>query len=352
MQFKTLLAALAAVAIAFTGCEKKNDAQGAQTPAAQNGILGAGATFPYPFYSKLFNEYHKLTNTQVNYQSIGSGGGVKQFLARTVDFGATDAFMSDEELQKAGEGVIHVPTCLGAVVLAYNLPGVTGLKLTPAVLADIFLGKITTWNDAAIAAINPGLTLPATPITVVRRSDGSGTTAVFTDYLSQVSPEWKSKVGAGKAVEWPAGLGAKGNEGVAGMLQKTQGTIGYTELSYSKQGNMSVAAIQNSSGNFVEPSIASVTQSANVEVPADTRVSLVNTKSPNGYPISGFTWILLWQNQKDEAKGKQLVDLAWWMTHEGQQFAEALHYAPLPQSVIPQVEKLIASVQSNGKALR
>ncbi len=324
---------------------------------AQNAgeILGAGATFPFPLYSKMFSEYNKKTNIQVNYQSIGSGGGVKQIAARTVDFGASDAFLSNGEIEKMVAPVVHVPIVLGSVVATYNLPGVPTLRLTPAVLVDIFMGKITKWNDPALVAINPGVKLPAMGIIVVRRSDGSGTTSIFTDYLAKVSDTWRVRVGSGKSVEWPVGLGAKGNEGVSGLVLKMPGSIGYSELAYTKQNKMSVAAIQNSKGNFIMPSEESTTLSAQGTLPEDTRISLTNGDADQGYPISGFTWILVYQEQKyatrTEAQAKQLAQLLWWMIHDGQAYANPLNYAVLPDGAKVKAEKILKSLTYGGKPL-
>ncbi|CAN5231748.1 phosphate ABC transporter substrate-binding protein PstS [soil metagenome] len=317
-------------------------------------ILGAGATFPFPLYSKMFDEYNKKTSIKINYQSIGSGGGIKQLQSKTVDFGASDAPMSDEDLAKSAP-IMHIPTCLGAVVITYNIPGNPALKFSPEVVADIFLGKIKKWNDTRIKADNPDATLPATDITVVHRSDGSGTTYVFSDYLSKVSSDWATKPGKGKALDWPAGIGAKGNEGVGGMVKQTPGAIGYVELAFVMQNKMSGAMIKNKSGNFVEASIASISASANVTIPEDFRVSLTNTEAADGYPISSFTYILVYTNQsfdnRTEAQAKGTVDLVYWMTHDGQQFAAPLLYAPLPSTVVTSVEAALKKVTFKDKPL-
>ncbi len=323
--------------------------------AADVELLGAGATFPYPLYSKMFSEYNKKTGVKVNYQSIGSGGGIKQLMSKTVDFGASDAFLSNEDLANMPAAVVHIPTCLGAAVITYNLPGDPALKFTPDVAADIFLGKITSWNDARIQKLNPTIKLPNMPISIVHRSDGSGTTFIFTDYLSKISDEWKNKVGHKTSVDWPLGLGAKGNEGVSGMIKQTPGALGYVELIYALQNKMPVGLLQNKSGNYVEASIKSVTAAANVTLPADARVSITNTDAPDGYPISSFTWILLYKEQnydnKTEAKAREVVKLVWWMTHEGQQFTTPLIYAPLPKEALKVVEANLKSIAFSGKSL-
>jgi phosphate transport system substrate-binding protein len=323
----------------------------AATAASASALLinGAGATFPNPLYSKWFSEYNKkFPDIRFNYQSIGSGGGIQQFTAGTVDFGASDAPMNDGELAKAPDAV-HIPTVLGAVVLTYNAP-FTGLKLTPGLIADIFLGKVKTWNDPAVAKVNPGLQLPATAITVVRRSDGSGTTYVFTEYLAAVSAEWKEKVGAGKSVSWPVGLGGKGNEGVTGLVKQTPGAIGYVELAYANQNKMPAAAVQNREGNFVTPSIeATSAAAAGVTLPADYRVSLVNAAGKDAWPIASFTYLLVHKDAKDQAKGDALVKFLWWAIHDGQALAAPLDYAPLPKAAVARLEATIKSLTVQGK---
>jgi phosphate transport system substrate-binding protein len=311
-------------------------------------INGAGATFPYPLYSKWFSEYQKVdADTAINYQSIGSGGGIRQFLEKTVDFGATDAPMTDEQLAKSSVAVLHIPTVIGAVVITYNLPGVAkGLKLSSEIVADIFLGTITQWNDAKIAALNPGVTLPATAILVSHRSDGSGTTGIFTDYLSKASPAWKAKVGQGNSVNWPVGLGGKGNEGVAGLIKQTPGAIGYVELIYAENNQLPYAAIQNKSGAFVMPSLKSVTSAAASvmkTLPADFRVSITDASGKDSYPISGFTYLLMYQKM-DKEKGGRLVKFMNWAMTDGQKFAEPLFYAPLPKELVKKVEAKIKTI--------
>jgi phosphate transport system substrate-binding protein len=315
----------------------------------QTTLNGAGATFPYPMYSKWFSEYHKLhPDIEINYQSIGSGGGIRQVLAQTVDFGASDGPMTDEQLSQAKSKILHIPTVLGAVVPAYNIPGVSGeVKFTPQALAGIFLGKITSWNDAAITGPNPGVNLPNQSIIVVHRSDGSGTTYIFTDYLSKVSPDWASGPGKGTSVKWPVGLGGKGNEGVAGMVRQMQGSIGYIELIYAVQNKIPYGVVQNSSGNFVRASLESVTAAAASakNMPADFRVSITNAPGKDAYPISSFTWLLIPQKSKDANKGKILADFLNWMVDDGQKMTADLTYAPLPENVAAQVKGTIKQVQ-------
>ncbi len=318
-------------------------------------LLGAGATFPYPLYSKMFKVYYSDFGVKINYQAIGSGGGIRQIKAKTVDFGASDAYLSDEAMKEFSAPVIHIPTCAGAVTLAYNLPGNPALKLTPELISDIFLGKIKKWNDPRIAKVNPDVKLPNMKIIVGHRSDGSGTTFIFSDYLSKVSREWKEKVGRGKSLKWPVGLGGKGNPGVAGIIKQTPGAIGYIELAYAIQNKIPTAAIQNKSGNFIKPSIESVSLAADTELPDDMRVSLTNTDAKRGYPISGFTWIIVYKNLKDgnltKEKAEQLVKLLWWMTHTAQKLAKPLDYAPLSEKARQKTEKIIKSINYEGVLL-
>ncbi len=312
-------------------------------------INGAGATFPYPIYSKWFDEYHKMKpEYKFNYQSIGSGGGIRQISAGTVDFGATDGPMTDSQMASASGYLYHIPTVMGAVVVTYNVEGIsTQLKLTPKAIAGIFLGSIKMWNDPAIAESNPGVSLPANPIVVVHRSDGSGTTFIFVDYLCKVSPMWNTKVGRGTSVAWPVGLGGKGNEGVAGLVKQTPNSIGYVELIYAKQNNIDFALVQNKAGNFIEASIPAVSAAAKVKMPADYRVSITNSSAPDAYPISGFTWLLVYDKQKDSVKGRALVEFLNWMLQEGQKFASDLGYAPLPAEVNQMVQKTVAKIKVN-----
>jgi phosphate transport system substrate-binding protein len=319
-------------------------------PAWAQNINAAGATFPYPIYSKWFDEYHKLhPNVQINYQSIGSGGGIRQLLDKTVDFGASDGPMTDEQLQQAGFKVLHFPTVLGAAVPSYNIPGVTGeLKFTPEAIAGIFLGKVTKWNDPAIAGANPGVKLPADDIVVIHRSDGSGTTYIWTDYLSKVSSEWQSKVGKNTSVNWPVGLGGKGNEGVAGLLKQTPDSIGYVELIYAIQNSLPYGTVKNSSGEFIKASLAGVSAAAAgaaKSMPEDFRVSITNPPGKEAYPISSFTWLLIPAQIQDPAKKTAIKDFLTWMLTSGQQFCEPLAYAKLPKEVVAKEQKAIALIQ-------
>lgn len=320
-------------------------------------LNGAGATFPYPIYSKWFSDYAAETGVRINYQSNGSGAGIQQLAAGTVDFGASDGPMTDEEMARAQGGpVLHFPSVLGAVVLTYNVPDVTQpLRVTPELVADIFLGKVTRWNDARLAAVNPGVTLPASDIIVVHRSDGSGTTYVFTDYLTAVSPGWASGPGRGKAVAWPVGLGGQGNEQVAGQVKQTPGTIGYVELAYARQNQLPVALVRNVSGEFVEPTIESITAAADgakdqLGPDTDYRVSIVNAAGAGAYPISSFTWLLVYERQPDAAKGQALVDFMRWMYTTGQQSAGTLDYAPLPAALTQQLTERLSRIQVGSAA--
>ena len=313
---------------------------------AQTTVNGAGATFPYPIYSKWFSEYHNLhSDIQINYQSVGSGAGIRQVQAGTVDFGASDGPMTDEQIAQSKVKVLHVPTVLGAVVPAYNIPGVNAeLKFTPDVLADIFLGKITNWNDSRIAKVNPGVNFPNQNITVVHRSDGSGTTYIFTDYLSKVSKDWEGAVGKGTSVKWPIGLGGKGNEGVAGSVRQLPGSIGYIELIYALQNKIPFGVVQNSSKNFIKASIASTTAAASgVKLPADFRVSITNPPGKDAYPIASFTWLLIPTHSADAKKGQIIKDFLYWMLDKGQTMVEALSYAPLPKDAVEKEKAAIGS---------
>jgi phosphate transport system substrate-binding protein len=307
--------------------------------AAQNlQIDGAGATFPYPIYSKWFSEYNKLhPNVQINYQSIGSGGGIRQLTNQTVFFGATDGPMTNDQIQAAGARILHLPTVLGGVVPIYNVPGVGDLRFSGPLLADIFLGKVTKWNDAAIAKENPGVSLPAADVTVAHRADGSGTSYIFCDFLAKSSPEWKQKVGVATSVNWPVGVGGKGNEGVAGLVKQTPGAIGYVELIYALQNKIPFGAVKNSAGEYVKASLDSVTAAAAAtegKMPADFRVSITNAPGKNAYPIASFTWLLFYESPKDKAKAKAMVDFMRWALADGQKYAPDLGYAPLPPSVV------------------
>ena len=324
----------------------------AATPLqAQLKLNGAGATFPYVIYSKWFDVYHQKTDIQFNYASIGSGGGIKQVIEGTVDFGASDGPMSEAQLKEAkkkqGTDVLHIPTVMGAVVITYNLPEVgMGLRLTPDVLAGIFLGQITKWNDSRITSLNPSKSMPDESIIVAHRSDGSGTSFIFTDYMSKVSSEWDSKVGRGTSVNWPVGLGGKGNEGVSGLVKQTPGSVGYVELAYAVKNSLPYASLKNKAGEFVEPTLESVTAAAAGaarNMPSDLRVSITNAGGKKSYPISGFTWLLVYQHMKDKQKGKALVNFIKWAMSDGQKYAKDLLYAPLPKSV---VKKCLAKANS------
>jgi phosphate transport system substrate-binding protein len=353
---------LVALALGVAACapsdrQSSDTASGSVSGSGRVALTGAGATFPYPIYSKWFSDYATRTGVKINYQSIGSGGGIRQLSEGTVDFGATDSPMTDTEMARAKGGpILHIPTVLGAVVATYNVPGITQpLKLTGEVLADIFLGRIRRWNDARIATLNAGATLPNQEILVVHRSDGSGTTYIFTDYLSNVSPGWKAGPGTGKEVQWPAGLGAKGNEGVAGQVKQTPGSIGYVELAYAKQNQLPFASIRNAAGEYVTPTIESVTAAAAGVVErlpenTDFRVSIVNSPGAGAYPISSFTWIILYQRQPDADKGQKLVDFLGWALREGGVSAAALDYAPLPAAMVTRLDKRLATVTPGPRA--
>jgi phosphate transport system substrate-binding protein len=301
-------------------------------------LTGAGATFPYPIYSKWFDVYGKANGVQINYQPIGSGGGISQLKAKTVDFGGSDAPISDADMKTMPDRVIHIPTVAGAVAIIYNVPGAdSGLDLTGEVIADIYLGTIKRWNDKRITSLNPGANLPNKAIAVVHRSDGSGTTNIFTDYLTKVSRPWSVRVGVGKAVDWPTGIGAKGNPGVAGIVKQTVGAIGYVELAYATENKLDFASLRNRAGRYVNPSVESTTAAAVgyiKQMQKDVRVSIVNSPAPDAYPIAGFTYILVYKSQRDARKGRALVDFLDWAIHDGQKYANALHYAPLPPEVV------------------
>jgi phosphate transport system substrate-binding protein len=310
-------------------------------------MTGAGATFPYPMYSKWFDEYAKVDpSVRFNYQSIGSGGGQKQVIAQTVDFGASDGPMSDANLAKAPGKILHIPTVAGAVVITYNVPGDPTLKLDGPTIANIFMGNVTKWNDPAIAGQNPGVALPDSDISVVHRTDGSGTTYIFTDYLSKVSPDWKSKVGTNTAVRWPTGMGGKGNEGVSGQIKQTPGTFGYVELIYAAQNKMPVAEIKNAAGSYIAPTTASVTAAlAAAQIPDDFRFSMTNSPGVDAYPIAGVTWLLVYQTQTNAEKGEKLVEFLKWALTTGEEMAAPLDYAPLPQELRDRVLKRISEIK-------
>jgi phosphate transport system substrate-binding protein len=339
------------LAALLTGCGGSGAGEGSAAAEVAAQINGAGATFPYPVYSKWFAEYNRLhPNVRINYQSQGSGAGIRQLTSRTVFFGASDQPMKDEQLAAAPGPILHFPTVLGAVVPVYNLPGVTqDLKFSGPVLADIVLGKIRKWNDPAIAALNPGVTLPATDITFVHRAEGSGTTFVWSDYLSKVSPEFKRTVGADSSLKWPVGVGGKGNEGVAGLVSQTPGSLGYVELIYALQNNIAYGAVQNTAGNFVKASIDSVTAAAAgaaASMPADFRVSITNAPGDDAYPIASFTWILLYQDPDDKAQARVMVDFMKWALTDGQAHARELGYAPLPRNVVDMELKALETIRT------
>ena len=324
-----VVVALAGAAIVVVGAAAQQKMQ----------INGAGATFPYPIYSKWFSEYNKLhPNVEINYQPIGSGGGIRQITNQTVFFGATDGPMTNDQQLAAPAKILHFPTVLGAVVPVYRIPNVNAaLKFSGPALADIFLGKITKWNDPAIVKLNPGVNLPNADITVVHRADGSGTTYIWADYLAKVSPEWKAKVGVGTSPNWPVGVGGKGNEGVAGLVTQSPGSIGYVELIFALQNKISYGQVQNMDGEFVNASVKSVTlaaAAAAAKMPPDFRVSITNAPGKGVYPISSFTWLLLYENPKDKAQAKTILDFMKWALADGQKFAPDLGYAPLPASVV------------------
>src|ERR1700733_6856620 len=338
---------LAIVAIAATCFTLSASAQ-------DNELLGAGSTFVNPLFSKIFADYAAKTNVRVNYQSIGSGGGILQLTNKTVDFGGSDAPLNAEQAKKIGVPVLHIPMASGAVVITYNIPGVTAaLNLTGKDLADIYLGKITKWNSAEIAATNKGVKLPDLPIVVVHRSDGSGTSFIFTDFLTKVNEDWAKKVGKATAVNWPAGLGGKGSEGVSGLVKQTPGAIGYVELAYAKQNSMPFANVQNKSGKFITPSPESTTLASNVAIPADTKVSITDTDNPKGYPIASFTWALIYKEQNYSGRAKErataVVKLLWWNIHQGQADCAALNYAPLSKAAVKAAEAVLKSATYDGK---
>jgi phosphate transport system substrate-binding protein len=340
---------IAAVAVAASALSLSASAQ-------DNTLLGAGSTFVYPLFSKIFSEYGKSHDVKVNYQSIGSGGGILQLTNKTVDFGGSDAPLNPEQAKKIGVPVLHIPMASGAVVITYNVPGVAGgLKLSGKDIADIYLGKITNWKSKEIADANPGVKLPDLPIVVVHRSDGSGTSFIFTDYLTKVNEDWAKKVGKASAVNWPAGLGGKGNEGVAGLVKQTPGAIGYNELAYAIQNKMSYAAVQNKSGKYIPATLATTTLSSNVTLPANAEVSLTNTDNPKGYPITSFTWALIYKEQnyggRSAARAKMLLQLMWYNIHEGQKNCEPLNYAPLSKSALKVAENILKSATYSGKPI-
>jgi phosphate transport system substrate-binding protein len=352
-------------AISVAACSSRADRVGgdtttsaaaaASTSGSDAQLTGAGATFPAPIYQKWFSDYAAKTGVKINYQPIGSGGGIRQLSEQTVDFGASDAPMSDDEMSKAKGGLVqHIPTVLGAVCVTYNLAEVTKpLNLSGDLIADIFLGKVTKWNDPRIAALNKGVTLPNRDVVVVHRSDGSGTSYIFTDYLTSTSPSWASGPGKGKDVKWPVGLGAKGNDGVTGQVKQTPGAIGYVELAYARQNKLPTAAIRNAAGQYVQPSIEAVTAAAagvaqKLPPNSDYRVSIVNAPGAESYPISSFTWILVYKNQPNAEKGKKVLDFLRWALHDGEQSASSLDYAPLPAALVTRLDSTLATLTSGS----
>lgn len=322
----------------------------------QVALSAAGATFPQPFYNLAFKKYNENGGPLVNYGGIGSGGGIKSLKDQIVDFGATDAFLSDAELSEMPGEVIHIPTCIGAVVIAYNLPGIQDLKLTPELLEGIFLGKITKWNDARIMAVNSSSPLPDMNITVVYRSDGSGTTYIFSDYMSKVSPLWKETLGTGKSLNWPAGIGAKGNPGVAGTISQSQGTIGYIGFEYANVQKIPMASLLNASGSFVTPSLDAFTAAADVDIPDDTRVMITNSASPAAYPVTSFTWIIMYREQAYANRTKEAatatVNTVKWLTEpDAQAIATSVHYASLPVKAVEKASVLLKSITFNGETI-
>jgi phosphate transport system substrate-binding protein len=342
------------LSMVLSACGGGSSSSTASCPSTTT-LTGAGATFPFPLYSKMFAEYAKVgCKVQINYQSVGSGQGKTQFLNQTIDFGASDGYMTDEEIGKSQNGeILHIPMTIGSEAIAYNLPSIPADKhvnLTGAIVADIFLGKVTKWNDAAITKINPDLTLPDKDIAVQHRSDGSGTTAIFTKYLSTVSPDWSGKVGAGSTVNWPVGTGSQGNEGVAKSVQNTGNSIGYVELAYVLANKMQYAALQSKDGEFLLPSLETAKADAQnfTNIPADLRFYIVNAPGKNSYPIAGYSWVLVYVNQKDADRGQALANALWWMAHDGQQYATALSYVPLPDNIVKKDEEQIKKMMCGG----
>jgi phosphate transport system substrate-binding protein len=350
------VAALLVATILLAGCSS-GSSETTTTPSQSVSLNGAGGTFPLPLYTQWFDTYYQLTGVKINYQGVGSGAGINQITAGTVDFGASDAIMTDEQQAKAeaaGGPILHIPMTSGAIAIIYNLSGIPSgqIKLTGDVLAKIYLKQITNWNDPQITALNPGLNLPNTPIAVVHRSDGSGTTFIYTNYLSKVSSDWSTQVGSATSVNWPGDIGAEKNAGVAGMVQQTPGAIGYVELAYAIQNNLPWVLLQNASGNYEAPSLAGTTAAmANVAMPDDMKVMITNSSNPDAYPICGLTWMLAYVNQTDKTKGEALVNALWWAIHDGQQYAPSLDYAPLSSTVVAKAEAEIKSIKYQGQPL-
>lgn len=343
--------------VLFCACNNSAKKSSKSGEASSNiSLTASGATFPMPFYNMVFKEYGQETGVNVTYGGIGSGGGIRSLKDKVVDFGASDAYLNDDQLAEMPATVLHIPTCMGAVVIAYNVPGADGLKLTNELLEKIFMGEITKWNDPALKSNNPDLKLPDTAITVVHRSDGSGTTFIFSDFMSKISKKWADAVGTGKSLKWPTGMGAKGNPGVAGTISQTNGAIGYVGSEYAFAQRIQTAQVKNSSGNYIEPSIASISAAAKGEIPADTRVMLTNSADPDSYPISGFTWIILYKeqnyNNRSEAQALATLKLLDWLESEkAQSGASKVHYAPLPQAAVAKAKAILRTVTYDGKPL-
>lgn len=352
---KQLVIIMMAVFVLYS-CGNKSNKNESGKPAAKITLTAAGATFPMPYYNMVFSQYTQTTGTQLTYGGIGSGGGIRSLTDKVIDFGATDAFLDDTAMIKMPAEIVHIPTVLGAVVIAYNLPGVDSLKLSNQLLEDIFMGNVKKWNDSKIKSNNPGSNLPDLAITVVVRSDGSGTTHIFSDYMTKISKVWAEKVGVGKSLQWPVGMGAKGNPGVAGTISQTQGAIGYIGSEYAFAQKIQTAKVQNSAGNYIAPTIASVSAAAQAEIPADTRIMLTNPAAADAYPISGFTWIILYkeQNYNNRSKDQALATvkfLDWLVSEQAQAEAEKVHYSPLPAGTAEKAKAILRTVTYDGQSL-
>ncbi|HYX06923.1 MAG TPA: phosphate ABC transporter substrate-binding protein PstS [Bacteroidales bacterium] len=352
---KKYLIILVVAAIAFTGCNQSSKKKSGST-GSDITLTAAGATFPMPFYNQIFSEYQKETGVQITYGGIGSGGGIRSLKDKVVDFGATDAYLSDKQEEEMPAPIVHMPTCMGAVVIAYNLPGIDSIKLDSSLMEGIFMGKITKWNDPLLQANNPGVDFPDMDISVVHRSDGSGTTFIFSDYMSKVSPSWNEQIGRGKSLNWPVGMGAKGNPGVAGTIGQTIGSIGYIGSEYAFAQDISFANLKNSSGKYIKPTAESISAAAKGEIPSDTRVMLTNSNDPQAYPISGFTWIILYKEQNYNGRSKEqamatLKLLNWVLSPEAQKVTTKIHYSPLPQKAVELAKENLKSVTYDGKPL-
>ncbi len=353
---KKLIIILLAIVV-FASCENNNTKSNTENKKSNVSIAAAGATFPMPFYNMAFKAYTEKTGISVSYGGIGSGGGIRSLKDKVVDFGASDAFLNDAKMAEMPAPAVHIPTCSGAVVIAFNLKGINSIKLSPEVLTQIFMGKITQWNDPELVKLNPDVNFPDAGIKVVHRSDGSGTTAIFSDYMSKISREWKDQIGAGKSLNWPVGMGAKGNPGVAGTISQTEGSIGYIGSEYAFAQKISFALLQNLSGNFIEPSLESVSAAGNGVIPQDTRIMLTNSSDPDAYPICGFTWIVLYKDQnfngRSEEQAKETLRLLNWMLQsEAQAIAKKVNYAPLPENVVSIAKEILNTVTYDGKPLK